>query len=60
VDEECHIVRGGDDADPPRPIRQVKGKTVYLEQQEARKKRCMDRAAHAALVKGKCALGPLL
>jgi hypothetical protein len=25
---------GGDDEDPPRPFRQVKGKTVYLEQQE--------------------------
>jgi hypothetical protein len=22
---------GGDDEDPPRPFRQVKGKTVYLE-----------------------------
>jgi hypothetical protein len=26
--------RGGDDEDPLRPFRQVKGKTVYLEQQE--------------------------
>jgi hypothetical protein len=40
---------GGDDEDPPRPFRQVKGKTVYLEQQEGRKKRRMDRAARAAL-----------
>jgi hypothetical protein len=39
----------GDDEDPPRPFRQVKGKTVYLEQQEGRKKRRMDRAARAAL-----------
>jgi hypothetical protein len=41
--------RGGDDKDPPRPFRQVKGKTVYLEQQEGRKKRRLDRAARAAL-----------
>jgi hypothetical protein len=41
--------RGGDDEDPPRPFRQVKGKTVYLEKQEDRKKRCMDRDACAAL-----------
>jgi hypothetical protein len=40
---------GGDDEDPPRPFRQVKGKTMYLEQEEGRKKRHMDRAAHAAL-----------
>jgi hypothetical protein len=40
---------GGDDEDPPRPFRQIKGKTVYLEQQEGRKKRHMDRAARAAL-----------
>jgi hypothetical protein len=40
---------GGDDEDPPRPFRQVKGKTVYLEQQEGRKKRRLDRAAQAAL-----------
>jgi hypothetical protein len=40
---------GGDDEDPPRPFRQVKGKTVYLEQHEGRKKRRMDRAACAAL-----------
>jgi hypothetical protein len=40
---------GGDDEDPPRPFGQVKGKTVYLEQQEGRKKRCLDRAACAAL-----------
>jgi hypothetical protein len=36
---------GGDDEDPRRPFRHVKGKTVYLEQQEGRKKRRMDRAA---------------
>jgi hypothetical protein len=40
---------GGDDEDPPRPFRQVKGKTVYLEQQEGRKKWRLDRAARAAL-----------
>jgi hypothetical protein len=40
---------GGDDEDPPRPFRQVKGKTVYLELQEGRKKRRLDRAARAAL-----------
>ena len=40
---------GGDDEDPPRPFRQVKGKTVYLEKQEGRKKRSLDRAARAAL-----------
>jgi hypothetical protein len=40
---------GGDDEDPPRSFRQVKGKIVYLEQQEGRKKRRMDRAARAAL-----------
>jgi hypothetical protein len=39
---------GGDDEDHPRPFRQVKGKTVYLEQQEGRKKRRMDRAVRAA------------
>jgi hypothetical protein len=39
---------GGDDEDPRRPFRQVKGKTVHLEQQEGCKKRCMDRAARAA------------
>jgi hypothetical protein len=39
---------GGDDEDPRRPFRQVKGKTVHLEQQEGRKKRRMDRAARAA------------
>jgi hypothetical protein len=43
------VPRGGDDEDPPRPFRQVKGKTVYLEQQEGRKKRRLDRAARAAL-----------
>jgi hypothetical protein len=41
-------VPGGDDEDPPRPFRQVKGKTVYLEQKEGRKKRRLDRAARAA------------
>jgi transposase len=40
---------GGDDEDHPRPFRQVKGKTIYLEQQEGRKKRRLDRAARAAL-----------
>jgi hypothetical protein len=40
---------GGDDEDPPRPFRQVKGKTVYLEQQEGHKKRRLDRAARGAL-----------
>jgi hypothetical protein len=49
ADKECLIIRGGDNDDPPRPFRQVKGKTVYLEQLEDRKKRCMDRAARAAL-----------
>jgi hypothetical protein len=39
---------GGDDEDPRRPFRQVKGKTMYLEQQEGRKKQRMDRAARAA------------
>jgi hypothetical protein len=39
---------GGDDEDPPHPFRQVKGKTVYLEQREGRKKRRLDRAARAA------------
>jgi hypothetical protein len=39
---------GGDDEDPRRPFRQVKGKTIYLEQQEDRKKRRTDRAARAA------------
>jgi hypothetical protein len=45
--EECVGARGGDDEDPRRPFRQVKGKTIYLEQQEGRKKRRMDRAARA-------------
>jgi hypothetical protein len=36
---------GGDDEDPPHPFRQVKGKTVHLEQQEGRKKWRLDRAA---------------
>jgi type II secretory pathway pseudopilin PulG len=39
---------GGDDEDPPLPFRQVKGKTVYLDQQEGRKKRRLDKAAQAA------------
>ena len=46
--EECVGARGGDDEVPPRPFSQVKGKTVYLEQQEGRKKRRLDRAARAA------------
>jgi hypothetical protein len=29
---------GGDDQDPPRPLRHDKGKIVYLEQQGARKR----------------------
>jgi hypothetical protein len=40
---------GGDDEDPPRPFRQVKGKTVYLEQQEGRKKQRLDIAARVAI-----------
>jgi hypothetical protein len=40
---------GEDDEDPTRPFRQVKGKTVYLEQQEGRKKQRLDRATRAAL-----------
>jgi hypothetical protein len=40
---------GGDDEDPPRPFRQVKWKTVYLEQQERRKNIRMDRATRATL-----------
>jgi hypothetical protein len=40
---------GGDDEDPPCPFKEVKGKNDYLEQQEGRKKRCLDRAARAAL-----------
>jgi hypothetical protein len=47
--EECVGARGGDDEDPPRPFRQVKGKTVYLEQQEGRKKWHLDRAVREAL-----------
>jgi hypothetical protein len=43
------VLGGGENEDPPRPFRQVKGKTVYLEQQEGHKKRCLDRAARAAL-----------
>jgi hypothetical protein len=42
-------LEGGDDEDPPSPFRQVKGKTVYLEQREGRKKRRLDRAARVAL-----------
>ena len=57
VNSLCGMVRtknvtllgGGEDQDPPRPFRQVKGKTVYLEQQEGHKKRRLDRAARAAL-----------
>jgi hypothetical protein len=40
---------GGDDEDPPRPFRWVKGKTVHLEQQEGRKKRRLEREARAAI-----------
>jgi hypothetical protein len=40
---------GGDDQDPPRPFRQDKGKTVYLEQQGGKKKRRLDRATRAAI-----------
>ena len=40
---------GGDDEDPPGPFRQVKGKIVYLEQQEGSKKHLMDKASRAAL-----------
>jgi hypothetical protein len=47
--KECVGARGGDDEDPPRPFRQVKGKTVYLEQQEGRKKQRLERAARAAI-----------
>jgi hypothetical protein len=39
---------GGDDEDPRCPFRQVKSKTIYLEQQEGRKKRRTDRIASAA------------
>jgi hypothetical protein len=39
---------GGDDEGPRRPFRQVKGKTIYLEQQEGHKKRRTNRAARAA------------
>jgi hypothetical protein len=49
VHEECVAPGGGDERDPPRPFRQVKGKTVYLEQQEGRKKQHLDRAARTAL-----------
>jgi hypothetical protein len=48
---------GGDDEDPRRPFRQVKGKTVYLEQQEGRKKRRTDRAARAAAAAAQAELG---
>jgi hypothetical protein len=50
ADEERLIIKGGDEEDPPRPFRRVKGKTDYLEQQEGMRKRRMDRAARAALV----------
>jgi hypothetical protein len=50
---------GGDDEDPRRPFRQVKGKTVYLEQQEGRKKRRTDRAARAAAAAAQAELGDL-
>jgi hypothetical protein len=40
---------GGDDEDPPSPFRQVKGKTVYLEQREGCKKRRLDKATRVAL-----------
>jgi hypothetical protein len=49
VDKECLGVRGKRRRGPPRPFRQVKGKKVYLEQPEGRKKCRMDRAARAAL-----------
>jgi hypothetical protein len=48
---------GGNDEDPRRPFRQVKGKTVYLEQQEGCKKRRMDRAARAAAAAEQAELG---
>jgi hypothetical protein len=48
---------GGDDEDPRRPFRQVKGKTVHLEQQEGCKKRRMDRAARAAAAAAQAELG---
>jgi hypothetical protein len=51
---------GGDDEDPRRPFRQVKGKTVYLEQQEGRKKRRTDRAARAAAAAAAAAAQPEL
>eukprot|EP00267_Zea_mays_P054666 XP_020407922.1 predicted GPI-anchored protein 58 [Zea mays] len=44
-----HHQGGGDDQDPPRPFRQDKGKTVYLEQQGGKKKRWLDRATRAAI-----------
>jgi hypothetical protein len=43
------VLGGGYDEEPPCPFRQVKGKTVYLEQQEGQKKQCMDRAASAEI-----------
>lgn len=39
---------GGDHQDPPCPIRQEKGKVVYLEQQGGKKKCSLDRANRAA------------
>ena len=48
---------GGDDEDPRRPFRQVKGKTVHLEQQEGHKKWRMDRAARAAAAAEQAELG---
>jgi hypothetical protein len=42
------LAGGGDDHDPPRPFRLYKGKEVYLEQYEGKKKRKLDRATRAA------------
>jgi hypothetical protein len=39
---------GGDDQDPPRPFKQDKGQTIYLEQQ-GDEKRWLDRATRAAI-----------
>ena len=41
--------RGGDDQDPPRSFRQVRVKTVYLEQQGGKKKRRLDRATRVVI-----------
>ena len=41
---------GGDDQDLPRPFKQDKGKTVYLEQQGGKKKCRLDRATRATVV----------